>query len=93
MAVLVAVQIMVCKNTREFCESSGDIYADGGGGGDHEYVGYGGSGNGAGGRTGGGQVGGVGTKPAVPNTGSGGSFACGAYYSGASGIVIIRNTR
>ena len=78
-----------CTNTRAFCESSGELYAGGGAGGDHEYVGAAGDGGGAGG-TGGGHLGAVSCVSAKANSGGGGTFLCGGP---AGGIVIIRNTR
>lgn len=71
--------------TREFGESSGDLYAGGGGGSPGSWAG-GAGGGGAGGEgktSGGGQDG-------ATNTGGGGG-ACGG--KGGSGIVIIRNAR
>ena len=87
--------------TREFGESTGDLYAGGGGGGsaNKDIPGYNGPG-GAGGAGGGGK--GTGTDGAcasgVKNTGGGGGGkmgwnASGVNCAGGSGIVIIRNHR
>ena len=73
--------------TREFGESTGDLYSGGGGGGTQ-------SGSaGAGGAGGGGTARPV--SPAVENSGGGGygSYSDNAAGSGGSGIVIIRNHR
>lgn len=75
--------------TREFSESTGDLYAGGGGGG----AGYGGSARagGAGGGGAGAAQGGNGGD-GTPNTGGGGggSGAYGSAGKGGSGIVVIR---
>ena len=85
----------ICTNTRAFCESNGELYAGGGAGGDHENIGRAGAGGGAGGVNQGipegGHVGDVTCRSAVANTGGGGTNHCGG--KGASGIVIIRNSR
>lgn len=69
--------------TREFGESTGDLYA-GGGGGNSAYSG----GQGAGGDGGGG----AGGQSGTPNTG-GGAGGGGSDVTGGSGIAIIRNAR
>lgn len=72
--------------TREFAETTGDLYAGGGAGAwdiAQSYGGAGGGGNGSKGSDGSG-----GTDGST-NTGGGGGFN----HSGGSGIVIIRNTR
>lgn len=78
--------------TREFGESTGAIYAGGGG---SPYLKSGASEvSGAdGGEGGGGHSGGGDTGPGTPNTGGGGGGGGGAKKSGGSGIVIIRNKR
>ncbi len=76
-----------CYNTRAFCESSGELYAGGGAGFDHEYCGVGGAGGGAGSGQSGWCVCGCPGR-AVANKGGGG-----AQSGGSSGIVIIRNKR
>ena len=76
-----------CSNTRAFCESSGELYAGGGAGSDHEYCGPRGAGGGAGGRGGGWCVCGC-QDIATPNYGGGGAAG-----GGSSGIVILRNHR
>ena len=73
--------------TREFGESSGDLYAGGGGGSPGSWAG--GAGGGGAGGTGKTSAGGDGQDGAT-NTGGGGG-ACGG--KGGSGIVIIRNAR
>lgn len=80
--------------TREFGESSGELYAGGGGGGGgvttaNNYGGAGGGGNG------GSYING-GLSAGQPNTGGGGGGGAGFYGIGAdggSGIVVIRNHR
>ena len=72
--------------TREFGESTGDLYAGGGGGRGTEEIGLGGAGGG-----------GNGGENGTPNTG-GGSGGCLSINSssnpiGGSGIIIIRNHR
>ena len=76
-----------CYNTRAFCEASGELYAGGGAGSDHEYCGVGGSGGGAGSGQSGWCVCGCRGK-AQANKGGGGASG-----GGSSGIVIIRNHR
>ena len=89
--------------TREFEESTGDLYSGGGGGGYAYYrSGIGEQSGGSGGAGGGGNGGGNRSGPSsgTKNTGGGGgggSVAGSSYNftgaSGGSGIVIIRNTR
>ena len=84
------------STTREFGESTGDLYAGGGGGGSGGNNGNGGAG-GAGGGGSGGNSGGGGTA-GTKNTGGGGGGSgnsCSVVSSnaGGSGIVIIRNHR
>ena len=75
----------ICYNTRAFCEANGELFAGGGAGSDHEYCGVYGAGGGGGAY----YVCVCGCRhPAEANTGGGGAAA-----GGASGIVIIRNTR
>lgn len=82
--------------TREFGETTGDLYAGGGGGG---ITGWSSGAGGAGGLGGGGN-GGVGDGghglPGGPNTGGGGGGARGWQYSwsgqGGTGIVVLRYT-
>lgn len=74
--------------TREFGESTGDLYAGGGGGGGHNGGGYGG--NGGGGRSNPYTVPG---EAGTPNTGGGGGQGRLGGGAGGSGIVIIRNAR
>ncbi len=76
-----------CYNTRAFCESSGELFAGGGAGADHEYCAVGGSGGGGGSGQGGWCVCGC-RGQAQANTGGGGAAG-----GGGSGIVIIRNKR
>lgn len=68
--------------TREFGETSGDLYAGGGGGGSKN-----------GGEPGGEGGGGTNGSDGTPNTGGGGGGGIGAGGNGGSGIVIIRNHR
>lgn len=65
--------------TREFGESTGTLYAGGGGSASGSLGGEGGGGNSA--------------SHGTPNTGGGAGGWTGAYYNGGSGIVIIRNAR
>ena len=78
--------------TREFGESTGDLYAGGGGGGNSAS---GGRAGGAGGGGTGGYWSNGGSGTANTGGGGGGAGATGDYYSGAggTGIVIIRNKR
>ena len=75
-----------CTNTRAFCEASGELYAGGGAGSDHEYCGRYGDGGGGGANSP--CVCGCGGHRATANYGGGGAAA-----GGSSGIVIIRNKR
>lgn len=76
-----------CKNTRAFCEPSGELYAGGGAGADHDYCGKGGDGGGGGSGQNNWCVCGCPGKP-IPNSGGGGAMG-----AGSSGIVILRNSR
>lgn len=79
--------------TREFGESSGDLYAGGGGGSSTSSYQTFTGGAGGGGNGGGGSVGGI--TAGTPNTGGGGGAGNVGYVAaaGGSGIVIIRNAR
>ena len=82
------------STTREFGESTGDLYAGGGGA---AYLSGGTSGivYAKAGEGGGGGISGLTALPGEPNTGGGGCgrSGSGAQGAGGSGIVIIRNAR
>lgn len=72
--------------TREFGETTGDLYSGGGGGRDNERGNHGSGGAGGGADCG---------KSAAANTGGGAGGGNGQYqvFAGGSGIVVIRNSR